>query len=179
SVEDLLREEVDIAVRITSEPPGHLVARELGRVRYVVCASPAYAARRGLPQRPEALCGAPVISAAVIGRPLRLSAYQGSQRQQVTLDPTIASRNYPLLRDAALAGLGVAVVPDYVVYEDVAQGRMLTALDDWRLSIFGRSMYLLYMPSRHHPRAISMLIEFIVDKAHAAHEWRPGLLPLR
>lgn len=177
SVEDLLREEVDIAVRITSEPPGHLVARELGRVRYVVCASPAYAARRGLPARPEALCGTPVISAAVIGRPLRLSAYQGSQRQQVTLEPTVVSRNYVFLRDAALAGLGVAVVPDYVVYEDVAQGRLLTALEDWRLSIFGRSMYLLYMPSRHHPRALSMLIEFILDKAHAAHEGRPGLLP--
>src|SRR3546814_1211730 len=51
SVEDLLREEVDIAVRITSEPPEHLVARELGKVHYVACASPAYAARRGLPQR--------------------------------------------------------------------------------------------------------------------------------
>src|SRR3546814_2118795 len=72
-----------------------------------------------------------------------------------------------------------AVVPDYVVYEDVAQGRLLTALNDWRLSIFGRGMYLLYMPSRHHPRALSMLIEFILDKAHAAHEGRPGLLPAR
>ncbi|WP_407851212.1 LysR family transcriptional regulator [Bordetella petrii] len=177
SVEDLLREEVDLAVRIMSEPPGHLVARELGRVRYVACASPAYAARRGLPVRPEALCGAPIISAAVIGRPLRLSAYQGNQRQQVALEPTVVSRNYPFLRDAALAGLGIAVVPDYVVHEDIAQGRLLTALEQWRLSIFGRSMYLLYMPSRHHPRALAMLIEFILAKALAAHEGRPGLLP--
>lgn len=176
SVEDLLRDEVDIAVRIMSEPPAHLVARELGQVRYVVCASPAYQARHGLPRRPEALSGLPVISAAVIGRPLRLSAYQGNQRQQVTLDPTIVSRNYAFLRDAALAGLGVAVVPDYVVYEDVTEQRLLTALDDWRLSIFGRAMYLLTMPSRHQPRALTMLIEFIMDKAHAAHVGRPGLL---
>src|SRR5690606_42057697 len=55
----------------------------------------------------------------------------------------------------------------YVVHEDIAQGRLLTALEQWRLSIFGRSMYLLYMPSRHHPRALAMLIEFILAKARS------------
>ena len=93
SVEDLLRDEVDIAVRIMSDPPQHLVARELGQVRYMACASPDYAASRGLPQRPEDLAGTPVISAAVIGRPLRLSAYYGGQpRQHVVLEPTVGGR---------------------------------------------------------------------------------------
>ena len=43
-IEDLLRDEVDIAIRVMSEPPQNLVARELGPVRYVACASRAYAA---------------------------------------------------------------------------------------------------------------------------------------
>ncbi|KOF54176.1 LysR family transcriptional regulator [Achromobacter sp. DMS1] len=175
SVDDLLRDEVDIAVRIMSEPPQNLVARELGQVRYAACASPGYAARHGLPPDPQALAGAPVISAAVIGRPLRLSAYRGNApREQVVLEPTVISRNYAFLRDAALAGLGVAILPDYVVHEDVAQGRLLEALGDWRLSIFGRAMYMLYMPNRHHPRAIAMMIEFILERAQGA-----GLLPAR
>lgn len=46
SVDDLLRDEVDIAVRIMSEPPHNLVARELGQVRYVACASPAFVRER-------------------------------------------------------------------------------------------------------------------------------------
>ncbi|MGY6269364.1 LysR family transcriptional regulator [Achromobacter denitrificans] len=176
SVDDLLRDEVDIAVRIMSEPPQNLVARELGQVRYVACASRAYAAARGLPQRPEDLAHCPIISAAVIGRPLRLSAYYGGQpRQQVVLEPTVISRNYGFLRDSIRAGLGVGIVPDYVVHEDFARGELLAALTQWRLSIFGRGMYMLYMPNRHHPRAIAMMIEFILERAQARHEGKPGL----
>ena len=177
SVEDLLRDEVDIAVRIMSEPPQHLVARELGQVRYVACASRGYADSRGLPQRPEDLAGTPVVSAAVIGRPLRLSAYYGGQpRQHVVLEPTVISRNYAFLRDAIRAGLGVGVVPDYVVHEDIARGELVPALTDWRLSIFGRGMYMLYMPNRHHPRALAMMIEFILERAQRQHDGEPGLL---
>lgn len=177
SVDDLLRDEVDIAVRIMSEPPQNLVARELGQVRYVACASPAYADAHGLAQRPEDLAQTRIISAAVIGRPLRLSAYYGGQpRQHVVLEPTVISRNYAFLRDAIRAGLGVGVVPDYVVHDDIGRGELLPMLSEWRLSIFGRGMYMLYMPNRHHPRAISMMIEFILERAQRGHEGRAGLL---
>ncbi|WP_454669101.1 LysR family transcriptional regulator [Achromobacter kerstersii] len=177
SVDDLLRDEVDIAVRIMSEPPQNLVARELGQVRYVACASPAYADAHGLAQRPEDLAQTRIISAAVIGRPLRLSAYYGGQpRQHVVLEPTVISRNYAFLRDAIRAGLGVGVVPDYVVHDDIARGELLPMLSEWRLSIFGRGMYMLYMPNRHHPRAISMMIEFILERAQRGHEGQAGLL---
>lgn len=177
SVDDLLRDEVDIAVRIMSEPPQNLVARELGQVRYVACASPAYADAHGVAQRPEDLAQTRIISAAVIGRPLRLSAYYGGQpRQHVVLEPTVISRNYAFLRDAIRAGLGVGVVPDYVVHDDIARGELLPMLSEWRLSIFGRGMYMLYMPNRHHPRAISMMIEFILERAQRGHEGQPGLL---
>ena len=77
---------------------------------------------------------------------------------------------------AGIGGLGIGVVPDYVVHDDIARGDLLPALPQWRLSIFGRAMYMLYMPNRHHPRAISMMIEFIQQRAQAAHEGRPGLL---
>ena len=111
SVDDLLRDEVDIAVRIMSEPPQNLVARELGQVRYVACASRAYAEARGCP-RCRGPGAPPVISAAVIGRPLRLSAYYGGQpRQHVVLEPTVLSRNYAFLRDAMRAGLAWASCP--------------------------------------------------------------------
>ena len=177
SVDDLLRDEVDIAVRIMSEPPQNLVARELGQVRYVACASPAYADAHGVAQRPEDLAQTRIISAAVIGRPLRLSAYYGGQpRQHVVLEPTVISRNYAFLRDAIRAGLGVGVVPDYVVHDDIARGELLPMLSEWRLSIFGRGMYMLYMPNRHHPRAISMMIEFILERAQRGHEGQAGLL---
>ena len=45
------------------------------------------------------------------------------------------------------------MVPDYVVQDDVRRGEVLTTLDDWRLSIFGTQMFMLYMPNRQHTRA--------------------------
>jgi DNA-binding transcriptional LysR family regulator len=93
-IEDLLRDEVDIAVRVIPEPPQNLVARELGPVRYVACASRAYAEAHALPTQLDQLASAPVVTAAVVGRQLRMSAYQGEERREVILEPTLISENF-------------------------------------------------------------------------------------
>ncbi|RST50458.1 LysR family transcriptional regulator [Variovorax sp. DXTD-1] len=163
-IEDLLRDEVDIAIRVVPEPPQNLVARELGPVRYVACASRDYAEKHALPTQLDELQGAPVVTAAVIGRQLRVSAYQGETRREVILEPTLISENFLFLRQAILAGLGIGLVPDYVVQEDVRRGEVVTTLDDWRLSIFGTQMFMLYMPNRQHTRAIRTFIDFILER---------------
>jgi len=180
-VEDLLRDEVDIAVRVMSEPPQNLVARDMGTVRYVACASAAYAAQHPMPACLDDLRGVPLITSAVVGRQLRIAAYlrdggdgpdgadgRDGERHEVLLEPTLISENFLFLRDAILAGLGIGVVPDYVVQDDVHRGDVTTALDAWRLSIFGTHMYMLYMPNRHHTRAASTFIDFMLAKARSA-----------
>lgn len=164
---DVLRDEVDIAIRVMAEPPPSLVARDLGNVRYIACASRAYAERQGLPAQLAQLAAAPVITSGVQGRQLRLRAYQGGEREDVILEPTLFSEHFPFLRKAILAGLGVGIVPDYVVKDAVESGEVLTTLDDYRLSIFGTSMYLLYMPDRHQIRAVRTCIEFLLEKARS------------
>src|SRR5690554_3666221 len=138
-VDDLLRDEVDIAIRVMSEPPQQLVAMELAEVRYVVCASVDYARVHGMPAQLEELAAAPVITSGVIGRDLRVSAYRNSEvdgaqaarlegcdRQAragsmnedasgdgpvfFTLHPTLASENFQFLHEAVLGGLGVGLV---------------------------------------------------------------------
>jgi DNA-binding transcriptional LysR family regulator len=167
-VEDLMRDEVDVAVRVLSEPPQNLIARDLGPVRFVACASRDYAERAGLPQRLEDLQHTPLLTAAVIGKQLRLAAYQDEERHEVLIEPTLISENFMFLRDAVLAGLGVGLVPDYTVRDLLEDGRVVTALDAWRLSIFGTRMHLLYMPNRHHTRAMATFIAYIQQRARAA-----------
>lgn len=162
---DVLRDEVDIAVRVMAEPPPSLVARDLGNVRYVACASRAYADTHRLPERPEQLAAAPVITSGVQGRQLRLRAYQGGEREDVILEPTLISEHFPFLRKAILAGLGVGIVPDYVIKDELARGEVVTMLDGFRLSIFGTSLYMLYMPDRHQIRAVRTCIDFLLARA--------------
>ncbi|MEK6423175.1 MAG: LysR family transcriptional regulator [Burkholderia gladioli] len=164
-VEDLLRDEVDIAVRVMAEPPQNLVARDMGAVRYVACASPEFAAAHGMPATLDALAGAPLITATVLGRQLRIAAYLGAERHEVLLAPTLISENFLFLRQAVLAGLGVGIVPDYVIQDDLRRGAVVTTLDAYRLSIFGTRMAMLYMPNRHHTRATSTFIDFILEAA--------------
>ncbi len=164
-VDDLLRDEVDVAIRVMSEPPEALVARELAQVRHVACASTEFARTTGLPEDLEALRRMPIITSPVVGRELRLAAYRDEVRQEVTLNPTLASENFQFLREAILSGLGIGLVPSYVVQDDVDMGRVVTALDPWRLSIFGTRLFLLRMPGRYQTQAVRTFIDFIVDKA--------------
>ena len=165
---DNLRDEVDIAIRILPEPPPQMVAREFGTVRYMACASRAYADAHGLPSELAQLRTQPLITANVVGRHLSLRGYRQGQREEIMLAPTLISDHYPFLRQGILAGLGIGLVPDYVVQDVIASGEVLTALNDYRLSIFGTNMYLLYLPNRHQTRAVRTCIDFLMDKARAA-----------
>lgn len=170
-VDDLLGREVDVALRVMAEPPAQLVAVDLASVRYVACASAGYAGSHAMPSSPEALCEVPLITSKVEGREQRISAIRGGERHDLALRPTLASENFRFLREAVLAGLGVGVVPDYVVRQDVAAGRVVTVLDEWRLSIYGTRMFLLRMPGRYETLAVRTLIDFIIDRTRA---WAAG-----
>lgn len=167
-VEDLMRDEVDIAVRVMSEPPQSLVARDMGPVHYRTCASAAYAAQHGMPLRLEALAQVPLITPAVIGRQLRVAAYLGEERHEVLVEPTLISENFLFLRQSILAGLGVGMVPDYMVQEDIQRGYIVVSLSEWQMSIFGTRMYMLYMPHRDRTLAASTFIEAMLARAREA-----------
>lgn len=164
-VDDLLRDEVDVAIRVMSEPPEAMVARELAQVNHVACASSEFAKTTGLPAELEDLRRLPLITSSVVGRELRLAAYRNDLREELTLRPTLASENFQFLREAILSGLGVGIVPSYVVQNDVKMGHVVTALNDWRLSIFGTRLFLLRMPDRYQTQAVRTFIDFIIEKA--------------
>ena len=171
---DHLRDEVDIAIRVISEPPLSVIARSLGPVHYVACASRAYVQQHGLPATLYELRNSAIITSGVQGRQLRLAAYQGEERQEVMLEPTLISDHFPFLRQGILAGLGLGLVPDYVVQPEVARGEVLLALQEYRLSIFGSHMYLMYLPGRHQTRAVRTCIDFLLAKAGHGMAPQPG-----
>lgn len=59
--------------------------------------------------------------------------------------------------------------------DEVLRGAVVTALDDWRLSIFGTRMFMLYLPNRHHTRAASTFIDFILERARAEQTQSPTM----
>lgn len=90
-VSDLIGEDVDVALRIVSNPPESLVATLLAEVDWVLCAAPDYLAVHGTPKTLDALAKHAIVSAPAVGQPLRLSAQLGDERTHVTLDPGVSS----------------------------------------------------------------------------------------
>lgn len=163
-IENLIRDNVDIAISAMSKPPPMLVGRDLGPLRYVVCASAEWAAANAMPGGLQALCNAPIVTTGgVSGRALLTVARNGKERD-VRLHPTLLSRSFPYLRDCILAGVGVGIVPHYVVDDLIETGRVVTSMDDYELTLDHSHMYLLYTPNRYQSRAIRTLIDFLSDK---------------
>lgn len=163
-IDNLIRDGVDIAVSVLSTPPPMLVGRDLGLLRYVVCASREWAEKHTMPYTLDELAQVPVItSGGITGTPL-VVATRGDQENEILLHPTLWSRSFPYLRDCIVGGVGVGIVPDYIVEEDVRAGTVVTSMDDYLLTVDRAHMYLLYSPSRYQSRAVRGLIDFLFEK---------------
>ena len=138
---DLVGEGVDVALRITGEPPETgLVYRRLGPNRQVVCASPAYLKAHGIPRTPQDLKLHDCIAHTQRSSPRTwYFNTRGGSRTSVQIDPRVAVTSSLALRSCALEGLGIVEVNSYIVGADIASGRLVRVLDGYaprELSIF-------------------------------------------
>lgn len=162
-VSDLIGEDVDVALRIVSNPPESLVATLLDEVDWVLCAAPDYLAMHGVPKTLEALAEHAIVSAPAVGQPLRLSAQLGDERTLVTLDPGVSSDNYLFLQAAVRSGNGLGILPYYAAADDLRDGHVKRVLPGYRFSVFGSRLYMLAMPSRYRTLATRHLLDFLKE----------------
>ena len=129
-VVDLLEEGVDLAVRIGALQDSSMIALPLGAVRAVVCASPAYLARHGVPQTPAALLQHRCIR--TLGNPATVAwrFQQDGRLHTLEVDGVIATNQLDVAVDACIRGLGCGRFLSYQVAEALADGRLVEVLAD-------------------------------------------------
>jgi DNA-binding transcriptional LysR family regulator len=129
---DLVKEGVDLAIRAAA-PPDHalLVARELTTYSRIVCASPGFVARHGTIDSVEALAKAPGVLNGSCPGPWKLDTPEGPR--SVAMDGPLCSNNILVIRDAIVAGVGVGWLPDYVIGDDLRDGRLVRVLPEAKL----------------------------------------------
>lgn len=173
AVDDLVARRIDVSIRIKSEPAPALVARELVKIKYLACVSTDYDLRYALPAVLSDLEDAPLLTSDFIGSNLRVTARRGAEKADVKVRPVIVSSNFIFIRDAVLAGLGIGLLPDYMVDQDIHAGRIKTILDDWDFDgAYGNSIFLLRMVQRFQTVAMRTFVAFIIDKAEAYNDAR-------
>jgi DNA-binding transcriptional LysR family regulator len=129
---DLIAERIDVALRVGSLPDSTLVARKLGQTRMLLCAAPAYLARKGTPRTPADLAAHDWLCGDMLGSGLLLLDERGGEHR-VRCKPRVQCNNVLPLRQFALAGQGISLQPEGEVAEDLAQGRLLALLPGFRV----------------------------------------------
>ena len=161
---DVLAERFDAALRVRTEPSGEdgLVMRRFAELCELLVASPDYLEQTGQPAHPDDLRRLSTLSFAP-GETQHWTL-NGPNGQQVDIEhaPRLLSHNFPVLRQAALDGLGIALLPASVIEADLASGRLVHVLPDWRLP---QGVLHVVFPSRRGLLpAVSAFIDFLVDE---------------
>ena len=183
-VVDLVDERIDVAIRMTATPPLSFVAKKLGDDERKLCASPGYLAQRGRPSRPRDLEKHDCL-VVVPGDSAVMWKLLSDERKPVSVRVCgpLQVNNVLSLREAALAGLGIADLPTYLVKDDLRSGRLEAVLDDF--ATIGRSVYAVYAPGRSVPARVREFVKLLTrmfeEEAREAREERaePVARPVR
>jgi DNA-binding transcriptional LysR family regulator len=155
---DLVRDGFDLAIRIARLPDSSLVARRLATIRHVCVASPALLERLGTPQRPEDLSRFPGVTYSNVEE---ASYWKFANNVVPSVTSRIGFANGDAVREAAIAGLGVAVLPTFIAHDAVRRGALSIVLEKHMRPPI--AMHALHPSMRNQTARARIFIEFLVD----------------
>ncbi|HZW20857.1 LysR family transcriptional regulator [Noviherbaspirillum sp.] len=164
---DLTKSPYDVAVRVGMPGDSSLRARKLGICERVVCCSPEYAKKHGVPDSIAGLSAHESIDYTYV-HASQLWQFENSSGHDGIAEPIrarmrsrIASNNGAAIREAAIAGLGLAILPAYFVAKDIREGRLVAVLQHEKPVPAG--IYAMYPMTRHVAPKVRAFIDFLVD----------------
>ena len=173
-VSDVIREGLDAAIRTGTLGDSRLVARQIGQQSLVVCASPAYLERHGTPRIPADLgqhqCLLFRMPSSGRDRPWQFRI--DGDIVEVQPESRLRLGDGEALVDAAIAGLGIAQVPDYMAADAHGAGRVVEVLREFRAPPIPISV--VYPTSRMLPPRVRVLIDALSERGAAKLRIRLG-----
>jgi DNA-binding transcriptional LysR family regulator len=170
---DLLAEGIDLAFRAGKNLEPNLIARQIGWSRASLVASPSYLAARGAPETAEELTMHDCITSPTrssMHATWRLDGPQGEV--EVAVNGRFHANNTQAQLGAAVAGLGIALLPTMITAPHLESGRLKEVLPAFGLEEIG--VYFVYLSRRQQPRAVSLFIYFATAKMRSLCMIDPG-----
>jgi len=161
---DLVEERVDCAIRGGRRlADSRLVARRVGTMNYVTCASPAYLEQYGRPMHPNDLVNHRCVNyfSARTSKVFDWYFTQNEQRLQVTLSSHMAVSDSYAYTAAGLSGLGIIQMADFLMAEMIAEGRLMSILDDW--SNKPLPIHVVYPQNRHLSAKVRVFVDWATE----------------
>ena len=166
---DLAEEGYDLSIRVTAEPPLTLVARKLAPVRRQLCATPGYFKRHGLPRTPDDLIHHNCLDYTRSGE-LGHWHFSGPAGDiSVPVTGSLHVDDDEALSQAVLGGLGLALLPTFIVSPELRTERLQAVLSEY--IPVERHVYALYLPTRHLPSKVRAFIDFLLERIGEKPYW--------
>ncbi|GAB2463093.1 MAG: LysR family transcriptional regulator [Comamonas sp.] len=159
-VSDLMGAEIDIAVRVTGEVHGSLVARELGTVETALYASRDFARTHAF-RTPADIPHGVLLTPPGDGKTYAITVSSPQQTLHLQCEPYVTSEHFPFLKQSMLMGCGVAALPQYMVIDELRAGTVQRVCPDWRVSGLGDRLYVITLANRRPPHAVKVMTEFL------------------
>ncbi|MGH8127698.1 MAG: LysR family transcriptional regulator [Rhodanobacteraceae bacterium] len=162
----------DLAIRVGRLPDSSLIARRLNVSRQVVCCSPDYAKRCGLPASLDEIAGHDSIGYTNVRSSYAwtfLPAKDGDESRSITVRSRHIANNGAIMRDMAIAGLGIAMFPVFIVAEALADGRLINAMPDFRPTSF--PVHAVYTQARQPSRKLQALVAYLQAEFGGEPPW--------
>ena len=166
---DLAHERVDIALRWTASPAQDLVALPVARVEWLICAAPAYIEHAGAPAEPGELAQHPCMAYWRESSDDAWHLHRGEQQLHVRVHSRYRANNPEVVADAAMAGLGLALLPRYVCEDALAAGRLVRVLPQWTPDTkFGTRITAMAAPDRMRFSRNRAFLDFLTQRLGGA-----------
>jgi len=174
---DLVGGGFDLAVRLGNLADSTLIARKLAPLRRALVASPSFLAAHGVPQHPRDLAGWPALTYANSGAPEAWRFRVGDRWESVRLASRLRADNGDMLRAAAVAGLGLTVLPTFIASPALASGALEIVLPGFPLEEGG--VYAVLPAGRTATARVRALIDFLAARFGPEPNWDPCWLAER
>ncbi len=158
---DMVEEGFDLAIRITHAPAPALIARKLADAAIVLCASPDYLASHGTPSRPEELAAHQCLAYSYWAGGDSWSLHGPQGEVSVPVNGGVRANNGEVLREAAIAGLGIIAQPDFIVGHALAEGSLVPVLPGYTIPTIG--VYAVYASRSHLAPKVRSFIDYLVE----------------
>ncbi len=177
-VADLVRERIDVAIRIGPVTEPDLVVVKLHENRRVVCGSPAYFERHGIPETPQDLLAHECLTLSSPGAQQRGWMFRhGAGMGSVRVRGTLSCSDGELLYDWMLKGLGLGWRSTWEVHAAVARGDLMTVLEDYEIPDY--DIQAVYPQQRFVPAKVQAFIGYLKSLYATPGYWTDTARPVR
>jgi DNA-binding transcriptional LysR family regulator len=151
-----------VTLRIASMPDSSMIARLIAPAPRIMVASPAYLKRAGTPQVPKDLTAHQCLNYGYLQSGVSLQLSNGKDTQRVNVTGPLHANNGDLLAQAAEAGMGIALLPDFIVEDALAAGRLVPVLCEWQAPPI--TINAVYPSARRVPQKTRTFIDFLIKE---------------